>query len=94
MRGHNGSIAVSSAEGKGSTFTVLLPALLMETSASETAPGLAAQPVARSHGRSVLVIDDEDIVRITAYVLQVNGAKPGIKPLTRETAAAVNSVLE
>jgi hypothetical protein len=38
--------------------------------------------------------DDEDIVRITAYVLQVNGAKPGDKPLTRETAAAVNSVLE
>ena len=63
VRGHNGSIAVSSAEGKGSTFTVLLPALLVETGASETAPGLAAQPVARSHGRSVLVIDDEDIVR-------------------------------
>jgi len=42
----------------------------------------------------VVVADDEDIVRITAYVLQVNGAKPGDKPLTRETAAAVNSVLE
>jgi hypothetical protein len=38
--------------------------------------------------------DDKDIVRITAYVLQVNGAKPGDKPLTRETAAVVNSVLE
>lgn len=38
--------------------------------------------------------DDEDIVRITSYVLQVNGAKAGGKPLTRETAVAINSVLE
>jgi len=38
--------------------------------------------------------DDEDIVRITAYILQVNGAKPGSQALTRETAAAVNSVIE
>ena len=38
--------------------------------------------------------DDEDIVRITAYVLQVNGAKAGSQPLTRETTAVVNSVVE
>ena len=38
--------------------------------------------------------DDEDIVRITAYVLQVNGAKPGTQALTRGTTAAVNSVVE
>jgi hypothetical protein len=38
--------------------------------------------------------DDEDIVRITAYVLQMNGAKPGSQALTRETATAVNSVIE
>jgi hypothetical protein len=37
---------------------------------------------------------DEDIVRITAYVLQVNGAKPGNQPLTRETGTIVNSVIE
>lgn len=38
--------------------------------------------------------DDEDIVRITAYVLQVNGGKAGTQALTRETEAAVNSVVE
>lgn len=38
--------------------------------------------------------DDEDIVRITAYVLQMNGAKPGGQALTRATAAAVDSVVE
>ena len=40
------------------------------------------------------LIDDEDVVRITAYVLQVNGAKPGSQALTRETASAINSVVE
>ena len=38
--------------------------------------------------------DDEDIVRITAYVLQVNGAKAGSQPLTRTTTAVINSVTE
>lgn len=38
--------------------------------------------------------DDEDIVRITAYVLQVNGAKPGSQALTRTTSTAVNSAVE
>jgi len=38
--------------------------------------------------------DDEDIVRITAYVLQVNGAKPGSQALTRETSVPVNSVVK
>ena len=36
--------------------------------------------------------DDESIVDITAYVLQVNGAKPGTQPLTRTTEAIVNSL--
>lgn len=40
------------------------------------------------------ITGDEDIVRITAYVLQVNGAKPGSQALTRETATAINSVVE
>jgi hypothetical protein len=35
--------------------------------------------------------DDESIVDITAYVLQVNGAKAGSQPLTRTTDTIVNS---
>lgn len=36
--------------------------------------------------------DDENIVDITAYVLQVNGAKAGSRLLTRTADAIVNSV--
>jgi len=35
---------------------------------------------------------DETTVDITAYVLQVNGAKPGSQPLTRSTAAVVSAI--
>ena len=59
----------------------------------------AAQLVARFQEakfsfREAGLTDDEDMVRITAYVLQVNGAQAGGKPLTRETAATINSVLD
>jgi hypothetical protein len=37
-------------------------------------------------------MSDETTVNITAYVLQVNGAKAGTEPLTRATAAIVNSL--
>jgi len=36
--------------------------------------------------------DRETTVNITAYVLQVNGAKAGDKPLTRSTEAIVRSL--
>src|SRR6516225_9739620 len=35
---------------------------------------------------------DETTVDITAYVLQVNGAKAGSQPLTRSTSVVVNSI--
>jgi len=38
-------------------------------------------------------MDDAAVVNITAYVLQVNGAKAGTQPLTRTTSAIVNSLL-
>lgn len=59
----------------------------------------AAQLVARFQEASFSfeeagLTDNEDIVRITAYVLQVNGAKAGSQALTRDTGAVVNSVVE
>ncbi len=38
-------------------------------------------------------MDDETTVNITAYVLQVNGAEAGSRPLTRSTAVVVGSVM-
>ena len=37
-------------------------------------------------------MDDETTVNITAYVLQVNGAKAGTRPLTRTTDVIVSSM--
>jgi hypothetical protein len=39
-------------------------------------------------------INDETTVNITAYVLQMNGAKAGPQPLTRGTSAVVNSAVK
>lgn len=39
-------------------------------------------------------IDDDTTVNITAYVLQVNGAKAGAQPLTRATGNIVNSIVK
>ena len=39
-------------------------------------------------------MDEASTVNITAYVLQMNGAKAGPTPLTRETTAVVNSLVE
>jgi hypothetical protein len=38
-------------------------------------------------------VDDNTAVNITAYVLQMNGAKPGSQPLTRATGVVINSVV-
>jgi hypothetical protein len=39
-------------------------------------------------------IDDDTTVNITAYVLQVNGAKAGTQPLTRTTRVVVSSIIK
>jgi len=45
-------------------------------------------PVADLH------MSDDDIVNITAYILEKNGAKPGNQPLTATLARAFGSVVE
>ena len=62
---------------------------------SKTAAQLVARfQEAKFSFKEAGLTNDEDIVRVTAYVLQVNGAKPGSQALTRETGAAINSVVE
>jgi signal transduction histidine kinase/CheY-like chemotaxis protein len=58
VRGHKGAIAVSSAPGKGSCFTVLYPA----AHAAEERP-VAARDTALQGAGVVLVVDDEQGVR-------------------------------
>ena len=43
---------------------------------------------------SELHMSDDTIVNITAYILQMNGAKPGNQPLTKTTDAVVSSIVE
>jgi hypothetical protein len=37
--------------------------------------------------------DDETALNVTAYVLLMNGAKPGSQPLTKTTEGSLNSIL-
>ena len=61
VRGHRGAVNVYSAPGDGTTFKVLLPAVDGPISAAKAAP------VATIHrGGTILVVDDEEDVRIAA----------------------------
>jgi S-disulfanyl-L-cysteine oxidoreductase SoxD len=39
-------------------------------------------------------LDEQRYLNITAYVLQFNGARPGIEPLTATTAVEVNALIK
>ncbi len=70
---HGGWIQVSSAEGQGSAFQILLPALdAVAVPAAAAEP--AAPPALQGRGERVLVIEDEEGVRYsTERVLQRRG---------------------
>jgi PAS domain S-box-containing protein len=66
VKNHDGMIEVSSELGKGSTFTVYLPAT--RAARESTASSAAAEPAAGKKGR-ILVMDDEPLVRVVAAEL-------------------------
>jgi CheY-like chemotaxis protein len=64
VRSHKGAVAVESAEGMGSTFTVLLPPIA--TAAPLKDSGGNAGGRLETRAGTVLIIDDEELVRRTA----------------------------
>ena len=65
VRGHSGGVRVESRPGRGTTFTILFPAY---------APRAAEGSAEAQRLTTVLVVDDEDIVRRTARsVLEQSG---------------------
>jgi len=69
MRAHGGDIKVRSVYGEGSTFTVSIP--LYETMADELEKGACDK--AESHGRVLLVEDDEAMANLIVEALHENG---------------------
>lgn len=57
---HSGSISVASEPGRGTNFTIDLPAMMASSSCVEVSPALVGAPSLR-----ILVVDDEEPVRET-----------------------------
>jgi two-component system, cell cycle sensor histidine kinase and response regulator CckA len=66
VRGHRGCIGVESSEGQGSCFTVLLPAQGNNGPQRGLDSELLLQPLSQSAAGTILIIDDEDVVRRAA----------------------------
>ena len=97
VRGHQGALLVDSTVGEGSTFRLLLPAsdVIVEASRLPTPSGRDAPETWRTHGR-VLLVDDEDAVRfvgshmLASFNLTVDTAADGPEALARFDAPGVH----
>jgi PAS domain S-box-containing protein len=89
VRSHGGFIQVESDLGKGTTFSVCLPAQVLQREEARATPE-AALP--QGHGELILVVDDETVVReITKETLTANGYKVVLAADGTEAVAAFAS---
>ncbi len=73
VREHGGQVSVDSRPGRGTTFRVYLPLAPMRTASVET----ACREAPRGRGQTVLVVDDEPVVRrIVADLVESLGYRP------------------
>jgi CheY-like chemotaxis protein len=91
MKGHNGAITVESREGMGSTFSLYFPrpAKTPNEPGKEVSIPESFELVPFGDGRAILLVDDEDAVRIVgAKILKRLGFVPSSYAMPRQALDA------
>ena len=100
VRGHKGAIKVYSELGRGTTVKLLFPA--MDSKDARTMPA-ASPPIALQRRGTVLVVDDEDIVRSVAAriigsygfdVILANDGRDGVARFSERRAEIVAVLMD
>jgi two-component system cell cycle sensor histidine kinase/response regulator CckA len=100
LRGHQGTLVVRSAPGRGTTFTVLLPSTRRPAPPPSVPP---PEPAPAARRGTVLVVDDEDYVRALARailehagyaVLEAGDGRDGVRALEQHRGGLAAVLLD